>query len=180
MKTYLLILGLLSWFAPTMVAQEKPTTLELKKVLGGSIEMLLPVEFEPLDSAIIAFKYPRGNAPKEVYSNVQANVNIAFTIKEAGKITDADIGLLIGVLAETFKQALPGSKILGQGLVTQNGSQFGYVELKAEAVDTDIYNLLYFTVKDGNLVIIGFNCVNRLTKTWKKVAKEMMSSIKLN
>ncbi|MFY7729462.1 MAG: hypothetical protein ACOVRN_08100 [Flavobacterium sp.] len=55
----------------------------------------------------------------------------------------------------------------------------GYIELVTPALDTDIYNLMFFTDLNGKLLICTFNCTKKDMEEWTPVAKEIMNSLEV-
>lgn len=60
-----------------------------------------------------------------------------------------------------------------------NGRKVGYLELVTPGLDTDIYNLMFFTDLDGRLLLCSFNCVIRDLEQWQDKAKEIMYSLRV-
>ncbi len=177
MKIRALMLMIVVAFAMPSWAQETPSKLEKKTLFGGNIEIMAPSNFELLDSSVIDYKYPSANKPKVVFSNVEMSINLAFSVKENASKSKINISLFTDIMATTLKDALPGSKVLDQGVVRQNGGDFGYVEIRTKALDTQIYNLMYFVITEEELIIVSFNCPMKLLKEWKPVAKDIMASL---
>lgn len=163
-----------------VLGQEVPGELSSKTLFDGKIAILLPAAFEPLDSSILVYKYPNENRPKVVYSNMQLTVNVAFSVRAGNKVTKENMGFFTEILAQTLLTAMPKAKILDKGTLTQNGNSFGFIELKNKAANgEELYNLMYFTVENEELIMVSFNCPYKISKVWKKQAKEIMDSIKV-
>ncbi len=179
LRVFTLFIALVA--ANLLFAQDKPAALQPVKLLDGKVEMLMPNDFEPLDSSILNFKYKSQNKPKVVYSNPTMEVNVAVTQKKdektGSKLTTA---LFTEVLAQTLTQTIPGSKLLDKGTVTQNGNELGYIEMKSKDGKSEVYSLVYLSVANEELVMVMFTCPYKLSKTWKSTAKQMMASLKLN
>jgi len=60
-----------------------------------------------------------------------------------------------------------------------NGRKVGYLEFITPVIDTDIYNLMFFTDLDGQLLLGTFNCTKRSIDEWQSTAKEIMNSLKI-
>jgi hypothetical protein len=59
------------------------------------------------------------------------SINLAFSVKENASKSKINISLFTDIMATTLKDALPGSKVLDQGVVRQSGGDFGYVEISS-------------------------------------------------
>ena len=60
-----------------------------------------------------------------------------------------------------------------------NGRKVGFVELITPAIDTKVYNLIFFTDLNGQLLLCTFNCTEKNIGQWQPAAKEIMASLKL-
>jgi hypothetical protein len=52
-----------------------------------------------------------------------------------------------------------------------NGKEVGYLEFLTSAMDTEIYNLIFFTDLDGKLLLCTFNCTKKSIDEWSTIAK---------
>jgi hypothetical protein len=82
-------------------------------------------------------------------------------------------------LVKTFKNSYPSAQWKENGLKTVNGKIVGYLELVTPAIDTEIYNLIFFTDLDGKLLLCAFNCTKKSIDEWSPIAKEIMNSLKI-
>ena len=80
---------------------------------------------------------------------------------------------------KTFKNMYPSADWKDSGVKMINGKKFGFLELVTPAVDTEIYNLMFFTDLNGKLLLCTFNCTKKDIKEWETTAKEIMNSLKI-
>ena len=162
---------LISWTSPTI-------ELENRKVLGGKVEILLPKEFEVMSEDMMKLKYPSERRPTLVYTDKTGGVNVAFNHTE-NKASQQQIDVFKESFVSTFKNLYPSAEWKGTGVTEINGRKVGYLELVTPAIDTKIYNLMFFTDLDGRLLLCTFNCVAKKEKDWLEPAKQIMNSLKV-
>jgi hypothetical protein len=155
-----------------------PAKIELAKrsILDDKVEILLPTDFEIMSEEMMQWKYPSEQRPTLVYTDETGGVNVAFN-HTTSTVEEAEFESLKNYLVSTMKNKYPTAKWKGTGIQTIHGRKVGYLELITPAIDTDIYNLLFFTTLDGRLLICTFNCVARKQKVWLEPAQEIMHSL---
>lgn len=152
--------------------------LEQRTLLDGKIEMLIPKDFRWMTEEEHNIKYAHTpNSPKWVLTNEELNVNVAFSHTTA-TVDDATLPLILEKIKESMQRAYPKAEWKGDGMTTLNGKAFGYIKLIAERADKT-YNYLLMTEVDGRLLILSFNCAERLIGEWEETAEKMMQSVKV-
>lgn len=175
MKKVFLLLFLLS----TMVSwQTNEIELEKKMLLNGKVEILLPKSFDIMPEEMLKLKYPSAQRPTLVYSNEDGTINIAFN-HTASKAAQQQIDSYKDYFISTFKKSYPTAEWIGSGVKKINGRDIGYLEVITPAIDTQIYNLLFFTDLDNRLLLATFNCVIEEKENWLDAAHQIMNSLAL-
>jgi hypothetical protein len=152
--------------------------LENKKVLSGSGTILMPDNFEMMDSGLLALKYPNAAArPSEVYTNAEGTINIALNHTQNGA-TDDDLPEVKKAMEAQFNRA-PFSFVSGE-IKEINEKSFVVLEFVSPAVDTRIYNLMAIGSLEDRLVMITFNCTEKDRQGWESVGKKIINSINLS
>lgn len=149
--------------------------LEKKQLFSNKVELLLPKSFGIMPEEMLKLKYPGSNRPTLVYSDEDGTVNIAFN-HTTSKAAQAQIETYKNVFVNTFKTTYPTAEWTGSGVKEINGRKVGFLELTTQAVDTKIYNYLFFTDLDGRLLICTFNCTVEKKPEWAEVAKKIVNS----
>ncbi len=152
--------------------------LETITILDGKAEIRIPKGFTLMTEEMKKLKYPGQNPPAVVYTNEEGNVNVAFNLTES-TAAQAVLPEYLKVFVAKFKEVHPEAEWKGNGIRSINGQNLGYLELVTAAIDSKIYNLLFFTDVDGKLLICTFNAVTRLLDTWKEPAQEIFKSLKI-
>lgn len=152
--------------------------LETKTILDGKAEILIPKGFTLMTDEVKKIKYPGQNPPAVVYTNDDANVNVAFN-HTTSRASQELLPEYLKVFLARFKEVHPNAEWKGNGITEVNGRKLGYLELITEAADTKVYNLLFFTDVDGKLLICTFNSVTKLLDVWKDPAQQIFKSFKV-
>ncbi len=165
----LLSVVLISWTTPTI-------ELEKRKILNDKVEILLPKEFEIMSEDMMKTKYPSERRPTLVYTNETGGINVAFN-HTTSKASQQQIDAYKDNFVSMFRNLYPSAEWKGTGVKEINGRKVGYMELVTPAIDTKIYNLMFFTDLDGRLLLCTFNCVDKEQKNWTESAKQIMNSL---
>jgi len=150
--------------------------LEKRILLDGKIEMLIPKDFRWMTEEELKIKYAQtARAPKLVLTDDSMNVNVAFS-HTSSPIDDVTLPMFQRKMKEIMEQTYPAAEWRSEGMKKINGKQFGYLKLIAERADKS-YNYMILTELEGKLLIISFNCAERLITEWEPIAEQIMSSI---
>lgn len=152
--------------------------LETKSLLNGKVQLKIPKGFEIMSEELMKLKYPSERRPTLVYSNKSGGINVALNLTQ-NKVNQEQIPAMKDNLLQTFKNVYPSAAWKGSGVKTINGKKVGYLELVTPAIDTEIYNLIFFTDLDGKLLLCTFNCTKKSINEWTPTAKEIMNSLKV-
>ncbi len=125
---------------------------------------------------LLKVKYPGERRPTLVYTNESATVNIAFN-HIASKATQQALEQYRKVLAATVKNNYPDAAWEANEIRTINNRKVGVIIVTTEAVDTKIFNQLFFTDVDGRLLIGTFNCTVKEKAEWKATAERILNSL---
>ena len=152
--------------------------LQTKSLLNGKIELKMPKDFKVMSEEMMKLKYPSERRPTLVYTNTSGGINVALNLTN----NKANQNLMLPYkenFVNTFKKLYPSADWKNSGVKEINGRKVGFLELITPAVDTKIYNLMFFTDLDGQLLLCTFNCTEKSIKEWEPTAKEIMRSLKI-
>jgi hypothetical protein len=152
--------------------------LVVKTIYNNKIEIKLPNDFKIMSEELARLKYPSERRPTIIYTNESGGINIAFNITES-EINQDKIEFFTEELHKYFKNLYPSADWKNYGVKVINKRKIGYLELVTPAIDTEIYNLIFFTNLDGKLVLCTFNCTKKNMSEWEIIAKEIMNSFKV-
>jgi hypothetical protein len=172
MKTALHILLWLLLTSYTLSAEE----LKTRSLFNDKVELKIPEHFKIMNHEMLKLKYPPENGPALVYTDEAGETNIAMRLL-ASKADQAQLESYKDNFVASFRKSFPTAEWKSQGIIEINGRKVGYMELITEAIDTKVYNLMFFTNLDGHLLLCTFNCVIRDIEKWQVQAKEIMHSL---
>lgn len=150
--------------------------LEERSVLNDRVSIKLPKDFVIMSEEMMRVKYPSERRPTLVFTNESGGINVALNHTQ-NKATQAMIGDHQQVVHSTFKALYPSAEWYGEGVREINGRKMGMVELVTPAIDTRIYNLIFFTDLDGRLLMGTINCTEKSIAEWKPIAHEVLGSV---
>jgi len=147
-------------------------------IMSGKISVLLPTDFSIMSEEMAKMKYPTENRPSIIYTNNSGSVNIAFSYTQ-NQASSENIQAITDAMKESFKNLYPSAQWYTSEVKSINSKDIGVLELITPAIDTEIYNLMWFTDLDGKLMIVTFNCTKEQMDDWKPVGEVILSSFKL-
>ncbi len=152
--------------------------LEEKYLLDKKVALKIPKGFEVMQEDMLKFKYPTERRPTLVYTNSTGGINVALNLT-VNKASQELMPAYRESFHQTFTNLYPSAKGMKSGVEEVNGRKVGFVELVTPAVDTEIYNLIFFTDVNGQLLLCTFNCTVKDQTAWQPTAKEIMTSLKV-
>jgi hypothetical protein len=165
-------LSLLPLLSPAQIKLEKQSLLDNK------IELLVPVYFKPMEAEMLNYKYPnRNQQPQLVLTDKQAEVNIIVSIINQ-PLQANQIATFKDFQISGLKKTHPDAKWLDNGVRDINGKNVGYFKFISNAVDQPVYNYYFFTNINGKVLLLTFNCIEKLLPEWKDVAESIVTSLK--
>lgn len=132
--------------AATFAAAEN---LKSATLLDGKVVISLPESFVAMTEEMKRFKYPTGTPPDLVFTDEAASVNVALRVV-AAPAKSGDMGAMASAIAEQISKVRNIPTWHGKGARTIGGREFGYLEFTSAALDTNVYNYMYFTVMMAN------------------------------
>lgn len=152
--------------------------LELKSLLNDKVELKIPLDFEIMSDEMIQTKYPTANRPTLVFTNKSGGINVALNLTQH-QANQEIISSYKDSFVQSFKNAYPSAEWKDSGIKEINGRKVGFLELVTPAIDTEIYNLVFFTDLEGKLLLCTFNCTKKDTEDWIPIAQEILNSLKI-
>jgi len=177
MKNFkLLLIGVL--IMPLLSMSIGKIELVSKSLLNDKVELKIPKEFDIMSEELMKLKYPSERRPTLVYSNETGGINVALNLTE-NKANQDLIEPYVENFVNTFKNMYPSAEWKGSGTKDINGQKIGFLKLITPAIDTKIYNVMFFTDLNGQLLLCTFNCTENNIKEWETTADEIMNSLKI-
>ena len=152
--------------------------LETKSLLNDRLELKIPKAFGIMSEEMMQTKYPSERRPTLVYTNETGGINVALNLTQ-NQAKQNILQAYTDNMVSTFKQIYPSATWIGNGIKEINGKKVGFMELVTPAIDTEIYNLMFFTDLDGKLLLCTFNCTVENMDEWTPTAHEILNSLKV-
>ena len=149
-----------------------------KSLLNDMIQIKVPDNFNQMSEDLLNIKYPSSQRPTFVLSDETGGINVAFN-HTTNNANQNVIEAYKDNFVKTFKNIYPSAKWKSSGVKEVNGKKIGYLELVTPAIDTKIYNLIFFTDCNGKLLLCTFNCTQKSIKKWSHIAMQIMESLKI-
>ena len=152
--------------------------LVTKKLLDGRLTMKVPVEFEPMDKKMLEFKYPRLPRPQAVFTDDAAATNIAFSHTK-NRVTMEQLDVVRKQVEKGLKQAHAKAEWLESKIVTIGDRKWFRLDLRTQAIDTKVHNIMMGTELDGRLLMVTFNTTVAREKKWVAIGKKALESMRI-
>lgn len=151
---------------------------DTKALLNNKIELKIPKGFNIMSEEMAKLKYPTEQRPTLIYTDEPGTINVALNLT-SNAANQAQLTAYKDSFVEIFRNRYPSAEWKQTGVKEVNGRKVGYVEFITPAIDTKVYNLIFFTDLNGQLLLCTFNCTEKNITQWQPAAKEIMASLKL-
>lgn len=159
--------------------EDHPVRFEEKKIYNKKIKIVLPEKYDHMKEEYVKIKYPSENRPQVIISDEDGTISFMFNITGAG-VKEEELEEFRDSMKK-FLGNLNGSIIFKESSMEKiNGKSIGCIEFISPAMDSEIYNLMWFASFEGKAVIIGFNCIKEMSSTWKNIAKAVIRTLVFN
>jgi len=154
------------------------TKLEKKSFLDGKLELLVPTYFKPMAADVLDAKYPdRNHQPNLVLTDNDAEVNIVISYVPQQPLQDDQMAAYKDFQISSLKRMHPDAKWLESGVKTVNGKNIGYFKFTSSGADQPVFNYYFFTNMNGKVLLLTFNCPEKLLPKWKDTVETIVSSL---
>lgn len=146
------------------------------KILDECMSIIMPKKFELMSKEIADIKYPSINRPDIIYTTPETDINFTLSLQEE-IIENKDIPEAKDLIQNAMKRMI--QKVISSDTIEVNEKNIAYFDYISPALDTDIYNLMFFMSVDGCLLIGSCNCPDDGMNEWKPVFMQMLESIEI-
>lgn len=146
-------------------------------VSEDEFSMILPVIFEPMPENLVEIKYPSVNRPDFILSNPETTINLNFSHK-ADSLANEEAEEFKNIIQEGILRMNPSSNVIDSSIIEVEQHNIAYFDFITPAVDTEIYNLMFFFSLEERLLMGSFNCIKQDMYDWKEIFIQMLQSIK--
>ncbi len=146
-----------------------------REIFPGRLFMWMPREFELLSKNLAQIKYPNASRPDIIYSNAQATVNVAFA-RKAEKLLEGQEEDARDYFEQVIHRLQPASSTIEKQTQQAGGKQIAWFDFVSPAIDSDIYNLMFFASIGRQLLMGTCNCLKPEQNIWKELFIQMIAS----
>lgn len=143
----------------------------------GKMAIKFPKEFTDMPLKFARLKYPSEHRPQIIKMNADGSVNLTLSIYP-DKLKKEDIHDCIHTMKNVIERMNPAHLFFDIQVIEQVDQKVGYFDYKSNALDSDLYNILFVTSIGGQTMMGAFNCRMSEREDWKPVAIKIMMSIK--
>ncbi|HBI62282.1 MAG TPA: hypothetical protein DDY31_13895, partial [Lachnospiraceae bacterium] len=110
--------------------------------------------------------------------NKETTVNVTFSHKRE-KLKEGEEEEIRNYMKEIVKRVQTSSEMIEEGTVkTEEGCLLAWFDFVTPAIDTDIYNLMFFSSLGGRLLIGSCNCLDADREDWKVFFMQMLGTVR--
>lgn len=135
--------------------------LEKKSLLSDKVELKIPRDFQMMSEEMMKIKYPSERRPTLIYTDETGGINVALNLTQ-NKASQDLVPAYKDNFVQMFKNMYPSADWKDNGIKEINGKKVGYLELVTPAIDTEIYNLMFFTDLDGKLLLSHLTVLRKM------------------
>ncbi|MGD1840119.1 MAG: hypothetical protein ACFB0B_04375 [Thermonemataceae bacterium] len=162
----------------------------VKTQLTKGISMLLPNDFVLMNDDMLADKYNYPRRPTAMYTDPSTKIDVGVNITTR-YWREEDIPLLKDIYQASIKTNYTKVEFIQSDLKTINKRQYACFEFVGTVEDQKqsavfgkkpsltTYNYLMYTVVDEQIVVVNFNCPDKLRTQWQATVGKIMSSVKI-
>lgn len=162
----------------SVFVKEKELLFQERGIFRHKMWMWLPDDFALPDRELVKIKYPGENRPDVIYSNPESTVNVCFSHRQE-KMSAGQESQVRDAIGQVICNLYPTAQISDQGSVqTGAGEEAAWMDFVTPAIDTQIYNLMFFTPLTGRLLMGSCNCLASDQDDWKGLFLQMIASIR--
>lgn len=161
-----------------IIVKYKKLEIEEKKILDGSLSMMLPSEFHIMDEDLAKAKYPDEDRPDYIYTNDDTTVNLTLSLDNNGEIDNEEVEEVKNLLAKQIKWLYPASKIEDSQTILASEKNISFFSFDIPLIDGNLYNLMFFLEHRKQLLMGSFNCSIYQKKQWKPLIRQMLMTLK--
>lgn len=145
---------------------------------NGRMKLYLPNDFTDMPEKTAKIKYPSSDRPQIIKSNEQGSVNITLNLIP-NAVNDDQVEEIKDGIKFILKRLNPSYLFFEEGLEIIGEKSIGFFEFKSPALDVPLFNLMFFTVIETDIMHGVFNCSFEEYEPWRPVARQIMSSVRI-
>ncbi len=152
---------------------------ERVSIPGADASFVPPEGFTQLSGEELDIKFPRKTAPRTVVGDERRKTTVAYELREFA-LTEEALPELLTAVADSMHRAVPGLEWKKREIVEMAGQKWIWLEMTSMAIDTDIYNIVLMTPRNGKALVFGLNSTKDLFPVQEAALRKSIASIVLD
>ena len=141
------------------------------------MQMRIPESFTDMPLEIAKIKYPAEQRPKIIKMNEDGSINITLGLYPEMLKKEA-VQECIDTLQTVIERMNPANRFFEKQVIMEEKLTVGYFDYKSNALDSDLYNMMFVTPINGKTMLGTFNCKMSDKDDWSILVVQMIMSIK--
>lgn len=160
-----------------MYVGERLLNFEIQTLDQNGLQMFLPDILSPMDDTLRNIKYPMEKRPKIIWSDSTASVTFNISFLEQ-KAEQGELSQIRDHLGNTILSVYPHYIFTDKGEIHCSGGICCWAEFLNPVIGGMLYNLLFVTRLEEQLLMGMFNCPADVGDEWKKVILMLIQTIR--
>lgn len=153
-------------------------TFHEKRLFEEQVRLKLPDDFAIMNPELAALKYPSQWRPEPLFSNTAGSISLGLNHTQV-VVSDDNIAEFTQSMQQALKRLQSSAQFMEDGVKSIHGRNVGYLEFCSQALDCEIYNLMFFTEFAGTSLMGSFNCIETEMELWQPIAKGILESLEI-
>lgn len=142
------------------------------------LSLFMPDEFELLDEEIKKLVFPLSHPPKYVFAS--GDTQFQITLNPTENIVPEDgLPRFMEISKALLEKMGPHARILATATVKIKEKKIGIMEMVTQAVDMNVYNVMFYVSINKKLLIGSIVCPAKLHERMVPITKEILDSIEV-
>lgn len=154
-----------------------PVTFSERMILDGKAAIWMPEDFTELSPQEVALSYPLGNRPDKVYADSCLDLATGYAHTQH-QVPEEYMEDFPKVAKTALERMGPKVRILSEDMRRTPAHTISSIELISHTITDAIYNIMYFTVLDGRVLMGFIHFDHRNRERYRPIAQEMLASFR--
>lgn len=146
-----------------------------REILKKKLWIWLPEDFKIVGTETTKQKYLGENRPDIIYANPEMTVMVTFSRQKLAAGLEKEVSSFVHCQIQELYSA---DSIIEKKIVHAGGMEMECLIFVTPAIDTMIYNQMFFLPLEGKLLIGNCSCLAQEQDEWEELFGQMLASIR--
>jgi hypothetical protein len=142
------------------------------------LKIHLPTAFFDMPTELAKVKYPSSDRPQIIKTEDTGSINITLN-RIPNNVCEDQIPEVKDGLKTILKRLNPSYLFFEEGVETIGEKPVGFFEFKSPTLDKPLFNLMFVTTMDRDVLMVTFNCPYEDYREWRPIARQIMQSLQV-